>query len=263
MSHNHMSVESVSTEGRAMRKCILAFVIPLISGAVLALDVSEWERIVLPVSIRDVPGAYGSVWSTDFWVFNSGAASVDASVNDFGCHIATCNYEKVPPGSRKEDPWVVSGRGGGPGAMLYVDKAHANELSFSLHLRDLSRQALTLGTEIPVIRERDLLTATAELFPVPTDDRFRQTLRIYDPDATGSTRVRVRIFAAGASAATAPLAETELTLSIPPGNFFTENWPYLPGYNEILWLSDAFPVVRSVENVRIEVEPVTPGLRFW
>lgn len=245
-----------------MRNTIIGAVLLLVAITGFALDVNEWERIIVPVSIRNIPGAYGSLWTTEFWVFNSGSSPVNATVNDFGCAIATCNYVPVPPGAKQEDTWIVNGRGGGPGVMLYVEKAHASDLTFSMHLRDLSRQAQTFGTEIPIIRERDFLTNTTQLFPVPTDDRFRQTLRIYDADASGTSRVRVRIFRTGTP--TDPLAETELTLVTPAtGNMFYTNWPYRPGYAEILWLSDALPAVRSAENVRIEIEPLTPGLRYW
>jgi hypothetical protein len=43
---------------------------------------------------------------------------------------------------------------------------------------------LNFGTEIPVVREREMTSRSLDLVAVPTDSRFRRTLRIY---ATGPT----------------------------------------------------------------------------
>lgn len=137
-----------------------------------------------------------------------------------------------------------------------------------LRVQDISRQALTWGTSIPVVRERDLFTTrTLNLTDIVQNDRFRSLLRIYDFDPSGNgsspdREVLVRIYALGSSTTgvnAVPdrlLTERRETLrSSPPGAFFGPPMAQLP-----LW---SLPELNGFERVRLEITAVTPGLRFW
>src|SRR5438105_3909947 len=72
----------------------------------------------------------------------------------------------------------------------------ALSISLSLRVQDVSREARTWGTTVPVVRERDAFTGRLQLLDVPVDDRFRVALRVYDfdePPASGSYDRAVRI----------------------------------------------------------------------
>ena len=54
----------------------------------------------------------------------------------------------------------------------------------NLRVRDVTREGLNFGTEIPVVRAREFRSSRVTLIGVPADSRFRNTLRVY---ATGLT----------------------------------------------------------------------------
>src|SRR5438552_7901983 len=67
-------------------------------------------------------------------------------------------------------------------------------LKVELRVQDLSRQASTRGTEIPVIDETKAAQKAIELLAVPKDPQFRALLRIYDFDPAAGHSAIVRIF---------------------------------------------------------------------
>jgi hypothetical protein len=63
---------------------------------------------------------------------------------------------------------------------LLVPRPEAPFLSFALRIRDVSRHAEGLGTQIPVVREKDLYHGTImTLLDVPIDPGHRVKVRIY------------------------------------------------------------------------------------
>ncbi len=158
-----------------------------------------------------------------------------------------------------------------PGLLLYVRRTLADEVAFNLRIQDVSRQALTWGTEIPVVRERDLRTEAVDLLDVPTDSRFRVALRIYDPfqkprtepDATTSW-VAIELFSMESQALiaskTAELVQPpiENTCGAPTAGIAC--WP---GSFEIHHLVNEFPGISSADRIRIRIVPLTLGLRMW
>lgn len=65
-----------------------------------------------------------------------------------------------------------------PGAYLFIERGRLSDVETTLRVQDASRQSLTWGTEIPVVRERDVLTRAFSFLDVPTDARFRQTQHV-------------------------------------------------------------------------------------
>lgn len=72
-----------------------------------------------------------------------------------------------------------------------------DDLVFSLRAADTSRRSLSAGVDIPVVRERDLVTGSAHLLNVAGGPDVRVRLRIYDPFLTGDGLFYVRVFDAG------------------------------------------------------------------
>ena len=143
-----------------------------------AVDRAAFEAILIPLIFAG-KGAFGSEWTTDLWVYNGNAFDV-TQLGPFitrVCIVAPC------PSPLEALSTVKYGTLGAPpfprGAIMYVPRDGGPGLHFGLRVRDLTRQAEALGTEIPVVRERDLRAGAFSLPDVPNDGRYRVKLRIY------------------------------------------------------------------------------------
>ena len=126
-----------------------------------------------------VPGANGSLWTTELVIENSSDHAITLSNN--GCPICLTPPPPgvpvtVPAHSTVRNPPIVQTV---LGAYLFVfDPADAAALRMQMRVRDMSREAETFGTEVPVVPVSQF-RPTIRLLDVPTDSRFRVTLRIY------------------------------------------------------------------------------------
>ena len=225
-------------------KKLLVIVLCFAARTLLAQVSSSYERILLPVSTDEIPGSFGSRWVTDLWYRNDGdepAAVFPLAVTDYtpSPHVDVLL------------PVIKAGPGGPPGAFLYVTRSLADNLRFNLRVRDLSRQALTWGTQIPVVREAQFSSKRLVLLAVPIDAHFRALLRIYDA-SFGFVTARVRVFELGSDTL---LAQRDMQLSSVP------ELPYDPGYAQLA-ISDIVAATNELRVVRVEIEPLTP-MRFW
>lgn len=219
----------------------------------------EFERVLVPILIFQlgIPGAYGSLWTTEIVGRNDADFPVLVqSTQQSSCGgIPECPNYEVPAHAS----FAVSGgtfTGAYPGFFQFVSKPGNERVSFNLRVVDQSRQSQTWGTEIPIAREKDVRTATVALLNVPTDSRFRTMLRVYDFDGALNHIVLVRFYADRDV-----LAETRLTLSKPinsgaePGD--------LPGYAQIGNFTDTFPQLAAFPRLRVEITPISEGVRYW
>ncbi|MCU1230788.1 MAG: hypothetical protein JWO97_3672 [Acidobacteria bacterium] len=239
---------------------VVAFFLSLAAFAVepvnIELDRAKYEQLLVPMySIQIVPGANGSLWETEFTGRNGGASQALAfQRTGEGIEptaLASGQTFHIRPSRDYQNP-------ANPGVFLYVDKEHAATISFALRLREWSQPADFV--ELPVVRERDFSSTTTELLEVPTSTATRAQLRIYGASSpTGRGDVIVRMF----SADNTKLFEQTLSLTpaggvatIPSATAFSDN----PAYAELPNLTANFT---GRGNVRVEIEPVTAGLRYW
>jgi hypothetical protein len=215
----------------------------------------QFEKILLPIMTHGVAGAYGSFWKSDLMAMNHGTRPF-LVVPSLGICGILCPDDRAKPGV-SYTPVTIQSWEPFPPVFLFVESGHVDELTVNLRIEDESRQALTWGTEIPVVRERDLFTGRLDLINVPLDARFRQALRVYDFDNREGRQVRLQIYGSDPSVA---LVDTILSLTSPPG---TLNATVLPGYAQVSPLADAFPQLAGQSRVRLQLTPVTEGLRFW
>ncbi|HEU4521109.1 MAG TPA: hypothetical protein VFT12_03840, partial [Thermoanaerobaculia bacterium] len=212
----------------------------------------------------DVPGAENSLWRTEFWLRNNGSTPV--TLAPWTCDAQVClpvhpvTRALMPNENLKNLPVLPSVAPGNPGRLLYVQRTRADQVSASLRLWDVSREATDAGTEVPVVRESDLHATTAHLTAVPLDGRFRLMLRVYEVlQREARFRVRVYPFEEGIGA-TDPFMDFELVASTPEEGTFRVTPAYAQRADiESLLLN---PVPRP-RHLRIEVEPLTPGSFFW
>lgn len=184
---------------------------------VLALDVpaadSDYERVLVPVAVSGapLPGAYGSVWISELWATNKGTQRVELCSAD----CAGKPFPAIEPGQSLKI--AVPADDINAGYQLWLQKGGAQDVTFSLRVRDTSRFDDNHGTEIPVAREHEY-AENATLVNVPIDSRARTTLRVYaDAGTAPSMTVRVEM-----TSLTGPeiLATRTLELRDPAGDLF-------------------------------------------
>ena len=223
------------------------------------------EKVLVPVYASEpLPGVNGSLWTTDLWVSNSGEEVSMVGGIVWDCLLPECfSPAPLPPEvTIRTAPLAVEAL---RGTLLTVDSDQPAQTAFGLRFRDLSRQATTWGTELPLPREGAFRSSRFSLVDVPVTEGFRQTLRIYELDGTPrSALVRIRLFRIDPdrhSVSGDPdtlLGEAVRTLSFTPPDDLIDH----PGYAEVTDLSAIAPL-GDAERLRIEIEPDTPGLRLW
>ncbi len=142
------------------------------------------------------------------------------------------------------------------GKFVYEPEEALPDLIIKLRVMDLSRQELNYGTEIPVIDQMSAARRPLQLLDVVTGADFRSLIRVYDFDPAPGHAVRVRVFLpSDGFGDDSLLSESVLPLrvSVSPEVY--------PGYGE-LSLGGLSGISRT-GNVRVEVAPLTEGLRFW
>ncbi len=218
----------------------------------------EFDRILLPVVTAPAAGAFGSIWKTSLVAYNG--SDTDALFEyPYPCVLATCvPWVFVPAHTIDPDIEQISAPPAAtPGLLVYVTRPESAAFTFNLRVQDLSQQSLTWGTELPAVRASAAHTGATALLNIPTDGRFRLLLRVYDFDSRPQSIVHVRVLPMTSDV---PLTELDLTLVCA----FSESGgrQYHPGYASIANIAE-LPGVASQQQVRIELLPVTEGLRYW
>lgn len=219
-----------------------------------------YEEILLPIFIDGiVPGAYGTQWQSDFRLRNQGGPATIAHYQcppNVSCVPVFPLTYTLPPQKSLPKSAKFAGARSNPSLMLYVREP--SDVAMSLRISDISRGTLNAGTDVPVIRESELLTGPAQLFNVPLNngDRFRVLLRVYDTVVTKSD-FSVRIYPDDDDSE--PIYIATLTATTPQqGTFRTEAAYAELDFTELLRLRIAWP-----SSARIEVRPLTEGSRYW
>ena len=168
-------------------RSFLAFIFLVTLSSNAAAQVASFLVPLLPA--QNVPGAQGSLWSTDLVIENSSDHNI--FLQQDSCFVCgrppVGKVVNVPPHATVTNP--VLDPLIGAGSFLYTAQADADAIRFHLRVRDMSRQEETFGTEIPVVSGAAFRPAI-RLIDVPTDPRFRVTLRIY---STGIAQANVTV----------------------------------------------------------------------
>jgi len=197
------------------------------------------ERVLLPVSVSRIPGAFGTLWSTELWYRNNSNRPVAIFP------LAMSDY--IPTMNRTELLRVFTSRNYDPSQIINVERNGIDDIQFGLRLFNRSEPSATWGTKLPVVREREFADAIS-LINVPTAAEFRSALRIYalpDESLTGES-VLVQIYSNNEQL----LASAEMPFN---GG---------PRYAAVLSLADAFPAIRQAERVRLHVQSLN-GRKIW
>ena len=222
---------------------------------------AAFKPFLLPVFFEG-PGARESDWTTDAWVFNRGEAPV-APLN--AATILLCPADADPCQSEFPPHETLQIQHGADrrdrGLILYVPRSQAEDLELSLHIRDLSRQSESAGTEIPVVSEEDLQEDFVQLLNIPVDSRFRQTLRIFSVDGDSGARVQIQAFPMSGESRNLGL----VVMTLEGGEECADEicHPLEPATAVLNDFRSAFPDIGETERVRLDIRPVDEALRLW
>ncbi len=150
-----------------------------------------FDKFLMPFAqFSGVPGAFGSVWKGEFTIYNAGTAPVDIRSRFCGPNIFSgCSDGPFTVPAL----WAVQPPiSGAPGVFVFVPTDAAPTVSLQFRTQDTSRESQTWGTTIPVVRAADF-RSMVRLIDIPTDARFRVTLRVY-ADAQAPVQPLVHVF---------------------------------------------------------------------
>lgn len=207
-------------------------------------DPESYVRYLLPLLPARAGGALGSLWETRLVVRNGSEHPLVPLPVDADLRMPPPPVNVVAPGQTRDD--LRFGRIiGGDGGFLYIPRPLDDAASMTLRVRDTSRAAEGLGTEVPIVPPGDFRTRV-NLLSVPTDARYRATLRIYG-DQLAPMPARVRLYREGESV---PFSEQVVQLS----GFISAApipFPPSPAYAQ---LDPLTPAARAAgERLRVEV----------
>ena len=199
-------------------------------------DPATFERILVPISVISIPGAYGSYWSTELWYRNNSTYPVAVVPLTVADHVPTIGRtERLPIEIRSA---------AAPGEFLYVSKGYSDEIQFDLRLYNRADPFGDWGTKVPVVREAEF-SPMVDLINVGCGPEVRAALRIYGLSEEAANAA-VRIYSNDEQL----LAEAVVPLD------------GTPRYAGILSLADTFPAIRATDRVRVHVTS-PEGDKLW
>ena len=249
---------------------------------------ADYERYLIPVlTSQPLPGAYQSLWSTSFWIRNDGPETADVFPLSPACVTSSVCFTRMSSpmpagGSLWHSPpqYLALSSGARPnGAFLYVQRTRARQISMRLGVSDVSRTPAG-SAEIPVVPESEFFDTARSILGVKIVPGTRVALRIYTADERPEASVIVRVHELVATPFGTPgipfrprlLGERTLAFTYDEAGCAYFDCPagirYTPSTIQIGNLLDAFPEIatalaRGFFGLRVEIEPATPGLRYW
>jgi hypothetical protein len=239
----------------------------LLSTSALSAVPDGFSRILVPLAYPSTPGAYGSVWSTDLILYNASPVTLDIGTDIWpissSCPPVPAN-RVFPPNTFTD---TCQNRSTAARTdLLYVRSDVADDILFSLRIRE-SSAGIPEHTEVPVVRDEDLLDGSIYLARVPaTTESFRSMIRIYDPSARPST-VTVRLWQEWPAGAYPPGTEpgpdpvAQKTVTLAPLDL--ADVPLHPSYAEVFLDERSFPGTELRGSYFVEILAETQSTPFW
>lgn len=236
---------------------ISVLVVPFLVSIGATAQPWEDERILLPIAFPGYEGANGTRWRTGIAVFspNTEFVNVTQHVPELDC-VLPCGG---PSGGRG---FFVVEASGFPGAFVYVRKTTL-PLTWDYRLYNVANGYVDEGVRLPIVREREMFSGPLNLLSFPVTSVSRSAIRVYDFDARVDSSVRMKIYKVFGPD---PLVVDEVLTLVRRGRQELPNYPSQPSQIQITDLLARFPELALLDprqRLRVEIEPITPGLRFW
>ncbi len=155
------------------RVTMVAAIIVAVSGLPSA---TAQERVLIPLLVR-TEAAFGSDFVSHLRIFNSSEEPLRIAGVQPICPVLCALPEVTLLPKSTFTPGLLDGA---PGRVVRL-LDHGRGLHFSLRVQDLSRQGLSAGIEVPVVREEEFRTGVVYLVNVPAESSilYRNMLRVY------------------------------------------------------------------------------------
>ena len=228
----------------------LAFVLCALALPLLA---QETEAVLLPIEPSVVMCAYNSRFETRLVVFNQNEHAVRTACAGDVCGSFDVEEGREISGLQKQVPLPT---------FLYLPKSDVDRLRMSLVVEASDRDHLDERsfTELPVARASDFTNKTINIVGVRMDPGFRQTLRIFGLDGNSAGEVMVRAYDLKSGWLLYEDPHWVWPLSAEQN---ADGQAMRPSFTMECDLSKELPDYLDGRNVRVELEPMTEGLRIW
>ncbi len=236
----------------------------LVSAVILTIACSqvaaqEFERRLLPITVRDVAGALGSTWRT-----------TPVGINEVSTALVRGLFyldPRFPPPAGI--PWSGEGitydtnAGEPPGSIVYVPREHASAVHMSVHLRQ-SGPAGSDEIELPVIPENEFGESPIYFLWLQNSPDERSHLRVYSLDLEQpAPAVRIQILALHQQLGWLVRYDQVVSLRIQQRmSGWPQPLPVRPWAAEML-LDPAMESTGLAGPYTIIVTPDPAGLRIW
>ncbi|HEX7831646.1 MAG TPA: hypothetical protein VF787_18470 [Thermoanaerobaculia bacterium] len=235
-------------------------------GGVSVGELSDWSRVLVPITETDTPGRDGSLWRADV----TGIRTTQAPLDPSGCGPVEdpCGYP--PVGKMFNVRWedLIYDYEEFGSQYIYQPSAAANTMKLTTRVYDTTKAGQTAGAVIPHADDDDFVAGGFSLIGIPVADEFRTLVRVYEYDATENASVEVTIYPQYADTPVATMQERLRTTR--DERVTTALLPLRPGMAAID-LSAALIVAKNNlpgptypgNTFRVDVRPVGAQLKLW
>lgn len=223
----------------------------------------EAERALLPITVRDAAGAYGTRWTTELWSRSEdGPAGFYPFLAPSFCDPPCPEPAVFPDDSSYQLDFFRTHPGESDGMLLYINKNRLLSTHISLQLNETSGRYKFTPLQLPVVRERDFTTRTVHIPGVPAGNGSRVTLRVYGIDPALPGEVRIRMFSEDPPLPQMIVLDRVISLSAVPLVYQFDVYSFdLRPPVAVLDLTPLIP--GGLGRVRMELTPATPKLAIW
>lgn len=240
-----------------MRVFRLVVSILIIASAVSPLFAADRELVLVPLWYAG-PGAYGSGWTTHLSVYNRGNDYVEPRDNfELPCQWMV---DPCPRGFWPQRmivyPAMTTVAGG-----FTMEVPSAEDMQYSLRVFEESARAEDLGTDVPVVRERDMHEDAVQIMNIPWSDlqpeAFRYTVRVYGVGNAPVAHARINGYVSMGDGSPDLVVTKDVLLQHIDrglGHYYIED-------NDVI--TQLMQIAAGMGQLRIEIEPMSGGLKWW
>jgi hypothetical protein len=152
-----------------MPRLVRAAALLIVLAPNVVLGAIQYDRILIPLAVRNLQGSHGSVWTVSAWVANLSNEAKDFQTDE-QCFAILCPPFALAGGAARPIAFQDQPPDN-PGLVVYFESP-GTAGTIQLLAKDLSRQALTAGTEIPIARESQFRSGRLRFLRVPVEARF-------------------------------------------------------------------------------------------